>query len=141
MQYFRRVMYQAEGLSRKQMGPLVASSQFKRHPALKPGDRSVEWFVVFWFWVPPGKRDRRNLSTFPSRMTSAKPFELQALGEGEIEEITFNQKFPLDMPKSARDAYLLELWISEYRKQNPISEQSKRAIELFFATQRDKKKP
>jgi len=44
----------------------------------------------------------------------------------------------------ARDpgfAYLLELWISEYRKQNPISEQSKRAIELFFATQRDKKKP
>jgi len=110
MQYFRRVMYQAEGLSRKQMGPLVASSQFKRHPALKPGDRSVEWFVVFWFWVPPGKRDRRNLSTFPSRMTSAKPFELQALGEGEIEEITFNQKFPLDMPKSARDAYLLELW-------------------------------
>lgn len=110
MQYFRRVMYMSEGLSRKQMGPLVWSGQFKKHPDLRAGDDHVEWFVVFWFWVPPGKRDRRNLQTAPSRVSDVKPFELQALAEGEIEEVTFNQKFPIAMPKRARDEYLLELW-------------------------------
>ena len=32
-------------------------------------------------------------------------------------------------------AYLFELWIKEWRRQNPITPQLKRSTELFFETQ------
>lgn len=93
------------------MGPLVWSGQLRVHADVRPGDTYVvDWCVVFWFWVPPDKRERRHLQTTPSRVHDAQPFELQALAEGEIEEEWFNQTFPGAMPLEARSAYLIGLW-------------------------------
>lgn len=111
MQYFRRVIVPRRALRRGEMGPLVWSGQLRVHEDVKPGDTYVvDWCVVFWFWVPPGKREPRNLKTTPTKVTDPKPFELLALAEGELEEEWFNQTFPGGMPMEARSAYLIGLW-------------------------------
>ncbi len=99
--YFRRIMVVGRDLRKGERGPLFASSQAFDLVPIPKGAPSVTWCVVFWFWVPPAKRVSCSNK---SRVKDAKPFELQALAEGVIEEWWANVRMPADM--TTRDATL-----------------------------------
>ena len=85
-------------------------------PRAQPGQGMAKWLVAFWLPVPHGKRKRRDLRTHPSAVADAQPFELQALADGALLEVTAVFKFPLAMPMSARREVVDKEWRTQLQK-------------------------
>ncbi len=97
MQIFRRQIVCANGESRA-------------------GGGKAKWLIAFWLPVPYGKRIRRNLRINPSCVSDAQPFELRALEDGALLEVTATFVFPLEMPMSARREIIDREWRAQLQK-------------------------
>jgi hypothetical protein len=110
VQHFRRIMVVGRALTRSEQGPLIYSGFDVRHPTLSKavaGAELLKFFVVFWFWVPEGKRNAWNGR---SRVPDVRPFERQALACGELEEERWNALLPRDMPTRAATNWFEIRW-------------------------------
>jgi hypothetical protein len=82
-------------------------------PRARVGQGWAKWLVAFWLPVPHGRRVPRNLQTHPSAVTDAQPFEIQALADGALLEVTAVMQFPLTMPMAARREIVDREWRSQ----------------------------
>ncbi len=102
MAIFRRQIVCASGAARTKPGP--------------DGIPRAKWLVAFWLPVPHGKQVPRDMRTRPSAVADAQPFELQALADGVLLEVTAAFVFPLDMPMSARREAVDKEWRAQLER-------------------------
>lgn len=85
-------------------------------PRTRIGQGYAKWLVAFWLPVPTEKRVPRNMRQRPSAVTDAQPFELWALADGVLLEVTAAFQFPLDMPMGARREAVDKEWRAQCEK-------------------------
>lgn len=104
MEQFPQIMIVGPAKVGKERGPLIYSgSDFDLVP-VSPGTPIKRWCVVYWFWVPPGQRQKWRGR---SANHKAAQRELQMLADGVIEEERYNVTCPADITTADATRLLL----------------------------------